>query len=184
MIPFCGKSSLISHCIHRVPTPFYFNHLMCLDMLGVRLQPLDCQYEAKEEGFIPSVDEARTLINESTRAILLVSPNNRKLLRSILAPTSATLSNAFVCSNWNHLLCGCTRCFLRAMQRGKDCIDCGRDIPRLCTTKARAITQSLLQARLGVHPHKSVLVLEIIRYSRPPSWCNHSIKRVVGRRSL
>lgn len=70
---------LILHCIYRVPTPYYFNHSMCLDMLGVRLQPLECEYEPKEQGFIPSVEEARTLINESTRAILLVSPNNRKL---------------------------------------------------------------------------------------------------------
>lgn len=59
-----------------VPVPYYFNHSMCLDMLGVRLQPLDCHYDTKEQAFIPSVDEARALINESTRAILLVSPNN------------------------------------------------------------------------------------------------------------
>lgn len=56
---------------------------MCLDMLGVRLQPLDCNYDTKEQAFIPSIDEARELINESTRAILLVSPNNRTLIRTI-----------------------------------------------------------------------------------------------------
>lgn len=51
---------------------------MCLDMLGIRLQPLDCEYDPKEQGFVPDLEEARELINESTRAILLVSPNNRE----------------------------------------------------------------------------------------------------------
>lgn len=51
---------------------------MCLDMLGIRLQPLECQYDPKEQGFVPDIEDARGLINESTRAILLVSPNNRE----------------------------------------------------------------------------------------------------------
>lgn len=51
---------------------------MCLDMLGIRLQPLDCEYDPKEQAFVPDLEEARELINESTRAILLVSPNNRE----------------------------------------------------------------------------------------------------------
>lgn len=71
------------HCpltpsLASVPTPYYFNHAMCLDMLGIRLQPLECQYDPKEQGFVPDIEDARGLINESTRAILLVSPNNRE----------------------------------------------------------------------------------------------------------
>jgi len=118
---------------------------MCLDMLGVRLQPLECHYEPKEQGFIPSVDEARTLINESTRAILLVSPNNRKyqiygavefFLLSLVCPRS----------NWYDLLGSRFRQFLRAMQRRKHRFNHRRDIQRFRTTSSRAFAQSLLQS--------------------------------------
>ncbi len=61
-----------------LPTPWYFNHKMTLDMLGIAAVPLACR---AAEGFIPSVDAARNLIGPVTRAIVLVSPNN---------PTGAT----------------------------------------------------------------------------------------------
>lgn len=61
-----------------VPTPWYFSHAMALGVLGVRAVPLPCRAEA---GFVPSVDDARRLIDDSTRAILLITPNN---------PTGAT----------------------------------------------------------------------------------------------
>lgn len=56
-----------------VPTPWYFNHEMALSMLGIRVKPLAT---LPEEGFLPSVDAAAALIDASTRAILLVTPNN------------------------------------------------------------------------------------------------------------
>ncbi len=61
-----------------LPTPWYFNHKMTLDMLGIVAVPLPCSAERR---FVPSVDQARALIGPATRAIVLVSPNN---------PTGAT----------------------------------------------------------------------------------------------
>ncbi|WP_436399448.1 aminotransferase [Roseobacter sp. S98] len=54
-----------------VPTPWYFNHKMWLDMAGVRSVPL-----ATGADLLPDVDAAAALITSRTRAIALVSPNN------------------------------------------------------------------------------------------------------------
>ena len=56
-----------------LPTPWYFNHKMTLDMLGIRAQPLPCRAET---GFVPQVADARALVGPATRAIVLVTPNN------------------------------------------------------------------------------------------------------------
>ncbi len=54
-----------------LPTPWYFNHKMWLDMQGVQAIPL-----ATGPGLIPDADAAAALITPQTRAIVLVSPNN------------------------------------------------------------------------------------------------------------
>lgn len=54
-----------------LPTPWYFNHKMWLDMQGVRAVALPCG-----GGLIPDPEHAATLITPRTRAIVLVSPNN------------------------------------------------------------------------------------------------------------
>ena len=54
-----------------LPTPWYFNHKMWLDMQGVTAVPLPCG-----AGLIPDPDHAATLITPRTKAIVLVSPNN------------------------------------------------------------------------------------------------------------
>lgn len=54
-----------------LPTPWYFNHKMWLDMQGIRAVPLACG-----PGMVPDAGEAARLISGRTRAILLVSPNN------------------------------------------------------------------------------------------------------------
>ncbi|WP_371822356.1 aminotransferase [Paracoccus sp. C2R09] len=54
-----------------LPTPWYFNHKMWLDMAGVRAVPLPCR-----EGMLPDPEEAARLITDRTHAIVLVTPNN------------------------------------------------------------------------------------------------------------
>jgi aspartate/methionine/tyrosine aminotransferase len=54
-----------------LPTPWYFNHKMWLDMAGVTTVPL-----ATGPTLIPDAADAATLITDRTRAIVLVSPNN------------------------------------------------------------------------------------------------------------
>lgn len=54
-----------------LPTPWYFNHKMWLDMAGVTTVPLKTG-----PGLIPDAALAATLITPRTRAIVLVSPNN------------------------------------------------------------------------------------------------------------
>lgn len=56
-----------------VPTPWYFNHEMALRMAGVEARPLPCR---AEDGFVPDVALAATLLDDRTRALLLVTPNN------------------------------------------------------------------------------------------------------------
>ncbi len=54
-----------------LPTPWYFNHKMWLDMNGLCTVPL-----AARVGLLPDPDEAARLITDRTRAIVLVTPNN------------------------------------------------------------------------------------------------------------
>ena len=54
-----------------LPTPWYFNHKMWLDMAGVTTVPLP-----PGPGLIPLVEDAAARITPRTRAIVLVSPNN------------------------------------------------------------------------------------------------------------
>ena len=54
-----------------LPTPWYFNHKMWLDMQGVKAVPLPTG-----DSLIPEAEAASRLITPRTRAIVLVSPNN------------------------------------------------------------------------------------------------------------
>lgn len=54
-----------------LPTPWYFNHKMWLDMGGVTSVPL-----ATGDDLLPDPDKAAALITPRTRAIALVTPNN------------------------------------------------------------------------------------------------------------
>ncbi|AWM87276.1 aminotransferase [Microvirga sp. 17 mud 1-3] len=56
-----------------LPTPWYFNHQMSLDMLGIEAKPLPCRPEA---GFVPRVEDAEALIDDKVKALVLVTPNN------------------------------------------------------------------------------------------------------------
>ena len=54
-----------------MPTPWYFNHRMWLDMAGVATIAIPTG-----DDMLPSIDDARALITPRTRAISLVTPNN------------------------------------------------------------------------------------------------------------
>jgi aspartate/methionine/tyrosine aminotransferase len=54
-----------------LPTPWYFNHKMWLDMTGVTAVPLDTGAT-----LIPDATAAKALVTPRTRAIVLVTPNN------------------------------------------------------------------------------------------------------------
>ncbi len=54
-----------------LPTPWYFNHKMWLDMSGVQAVPLPAGRD-----LLPDPEQAASLITPRTRAIVLVTPNN------------------------------------------------------------------------------------------------------------
>jgi aspartate/methionine/tyrosine aminotransferase len=54
-----------------IPTPWYFNHKMWLDMSGVH----SCALHTNDN-LLPDPEQARALISPKTKAIALVSPNN------------------------------------------------------------------------------------------------------------
>lgn len=56
-----------------LPVPYYFNHHMWLEMLGIKPRYLPA---IKAESTTPSAAEAAPLIDQRTRAIVLCSPNN------------------------------------------------------------------------------------------------------------
>ena len=56
-----------------LPSPYYFNHQMWLSMLGIEPRNI---LTMGESGPIPSVADAAAAIDERTRAIVLVTPNN------------------------------------------------------------------------------------------------------------
>jgi aspartate/methionine/tyrosine aminotransferase len=68
MTALCGSGDAV-----LLPTPWYFNHQMALTMLGARAIPLPCP---AGRGFIPDAAEARMLLAQGARALVLVTPNN------------------------------------------------------------------------------------------------------------
>ena len=54
-----------------VPSPWYFNHKMWLDMAAININILPVA-----EDMLPSADITEKLINGKTKAILLITPNN------------------------------------------------------------------------------------------------------------
>ncbi len=62
----CGEADEVI-----LPVPWYFNHKMWLDMMGVKSVPL-----RTGDDLLPDPETARALITSRTRAIVLVTPNN------------------------------------------------------------------------------------------------------------
>lgn len=70
---FCAVMATLARAGDEVilPTPWYFNHKMWLDMAGVTAVPLPVG-----AGMVPEAAAAAALVTERTRAIVLVTPNN------------------------------------------------------------------------------------------------------------
>lgn len=70
---FCAVLSTLAGAGDEVilPTPWYFNHKMWMDMAGICAVPL-----ATGSSLIPDVGAADALVTAKTKAIVLVSPNN------------------------------------------------------------------------------------------------------------
>lgn len=70
---FCAAVATLAGAGDEVilPSPWYFNHSMWLQMQGVRTLPLPCG-----AGMLPDPAAAAGLISPATRAIVLVTPNN------------------------------------------------------------------------------------------------------------
>ncbi len=56
-----------------LPTPWYFNHKMTCDFLGIDARPLPAR---AERGFVPDPADAERLLDDRVKAIVLVTPNN------------------------------------------------------------------------------------------------------------
>lgn len=56
-----------------LPVPYYFNHQMWLEMQGIA--PIHLPFRFDRAG-VPDPDQAREMLTEQTKAIVLVSPNN------------------------------------------------------------------------------------------------------------
>lgn len=70
---FCAAISTLAGAGDDVilPTPWYFNHKMWLDMQGIVTRPLSCGPD-----MLPDPERAEAMIGPRTRAIVLVTPNN------------------------------------------------------------------------------------------------------------
>ncbi|MGB0504732.1 MAG: aminotransferase [Pikeienuella sp.] len=70
---FCAAIASVGGAGDEVilPTPWYFNHKMWLDMAEMKAVPLPCSADC-----LPSPEKAATLITDRTKAIVLVTPNN------------------------------------------------------------------------------------------------------------
>ncbi len=70
---FCATIATLAGAGDEVilPTPWYFNHKMWLDMQDIRAVPLPCGAD-----MLPDPGHAARLIGPAARAIVLVTPNN------------------------------------------------------------------------------------------------------------
>ncbi|MDJ0387242.1 aminotransferase [Roseomonas sp. E05] len=56
-----------------LPTPWYFNHRMALELLGIAALPFETR---AEDGFVPDPARLAAALTPAVRAVVLVSPNN------------------------------------------------------------------------------------------------------------
>ena len=70
---FCAAISTIASAGDSilVPVPWYFNHEMWLAIQGINIIPIPCDIN-----MLPDIETTKKLINEKTKAIVMVTPNN------------------------------------------------------------------------------------------------------------
>jgi aspartate/methionine/tyrosine aminotransferase len=70
---FCAAMATIAGAGDAVmlPVPWYFNHKMWLDLMGVEAVPVPCR-----PGMLPDPEAARARMGPRMKAIVLVTPNN------------------------------------------------------------------------------------------------------------
>ncbi|MCY4289324.1 MAG: aminotransferase [Aestuariivita sp.] len=70
---FCAAINLLTNQGDSVilPEPWYFNHVMWLNMQGIEVIELQCG-----QNLLPDPDKCADLLRDNTRAITLVTPNN------------------------------------------------------------------------------------------------------------
>jgi aspartate/methionine/tyrosine aminotransferase len=56
-----------------LPTPWYFNHRMALELLGIQALPFET---LAQNGFVPDPEQLAAALTPNVRAVVLVSPNN------------------------------------------------------------------------------------------------------------
>ncbi|WP_419896903.1 aminotransferase [Roseomonas sp. USHLN139] len=56
-----------------LPTPWYFNHRMALELLGITALPFETR---AEDGFVPDPERLAAALTPNVRAVVLVTPNN------------------------------------------------------------------------------------------------------------
>ncbi|WP_159997036.1 aminotransferase [Roseomonas sp. 18066] len=56
-----------------LPTPWYFNHRMALELLGIEALPFETR---AEDGFVPDPERLAAALTPNVRAVVLVTPNN------------------------------------------------------------------------------------------------------------
>jgi aspartate/methionine/tyrosine aminotransferase len=72
---FVIATMLVAHAGEAIvlPSPWYFNHKMTLDMLGIEARVLPC---LAQDGFIPDPRRCSEFVDGKVRAVVLVTPNN------------------------------------------------------------------------------------------------------------
>ena len=70
---FCAAISTIATAGDSilVPVPWYFNHEMWLAIQGINIIPIPCDIN-----MLPDIETIKKLIDEKTKAIVMVTPNN------------------------------------------------------------------------------------------------------------
>ncbi|SNY94396.1 Aspartate/methionine/tyrosine aminotransferase [Cohaesibacter sp. ES.047] len=101
--------------------PFYFNHEMTLDMLGITVRFVDA---LAEDGFVPNAEALKEAMTKKTRAVYIVTPNN---------PTGAVYPSTFLEAAYE--ICRDAGAYLVVDETYRDFLDQGAGRPHALFSK-------------------------------------------------